>query len=71
MNGKITILNVNTKPMSGGARPGAGRKPVDPDGDTVRLTVRLSQPQIEWLKSKSSNASNAVRALIDEAMQTL
>lgn len=51
----------------GGAGRSQGRKPVDPAGDTVRVTIRMTQEQIDWLKHLGPNLSDTVRALIDQA----
>jgi hypothetical protein len=51
----------------GGQRENAGRKPIDPSEPTVRITVRLSQSQYDWLLSQG-NISETLRALIDSQM---
>lgn len=57
----------NTQSSRGGAGRGQGRKLVGKTEPTVRLTVRFSQSQMEWL-SKSGNASEKVRELVQKAM---
>lgn len=57
-----------TKATHGGAGRGQGRKPLDPSEPTVRITVRLSQSQLDWLKGKDANVSEALRELIHACM---
>lgn len=56
------------KSTHGGAGRGQGRKPLDPLEPTVRITVRLSQSQLDWLKGRDSNISEALRELIHDCM---
>jgi hypothetical protein len=56
-----------TKATHGGPGRNQGRKHVNPTEPTVRVTVRLSQSQFDWLAARG-NISDVVRSLIDSQM---
>ena len=51
----------------GGKRSGAGRRPLGPAPRSPRITITLSQDDIDFLKAINSNLSAAVRAVIAQA----
>lgn len=52
------------KPTHGGARKGAGRKPLPLTKRLIQTTIRLSPAEIQFLKSIDPNLSKAIRSLI-------
>lgn len=54
-----------SKSTHGGAGRGQGRKHVGGTEATIRVTVRLSQSQYDWL-ARQGNVSEAIRKLIQE-----
>lgn len=61
--GFVCYNQVMTK-QHGGWRPGSGRKTVDPQEETVRVTIRLPKSYVEWLQTKSSNISVYIREIL-------
>jgi hypothetical protein len=51
----------------GGARVGGGRKPLDPNADTIPVTIKMSEPQ--KAKYKRLGGAPWVRARIDKAQE--
>jgi len=51
----------------GGRRPGAGRKHIDPEGNTIKIELRLTRRQLVWLDSRGDNRAATIRSLIDQA----
>ena len=52
--------------MRGGARKGAGRKPVPEHLKKNRITLRFSQYVIEWLKKHGNQSKTTEAALIKD-----
>lgn len=50
----------------GGARPGAGRKPADPECKRVQMVVTISQATRDRLKAMAKEHHVRVGRLIDE-----
>lgn len=65
-------MTANRKPSRpaighGGRRPGAGRKYIDPEGDTIKIELRLTRSQLTWLDNQGGNRAATIRQLIDQA----
>lgn len=60
----------NRKRGWGGAREGAGRPPLDPDEQTVRITVTLTESMIPYLlKLGEGSVSQGVRTCVEAHQQ--
>jgi hypothetical protein len=70
-HGDTSVKTIHAKPIRyelhthGGAREGAGRKPLPPGKRKVQTTVRLSLDDLRFLKSIDPNLSKAVHLLIE------
>lgn len=53
----------------GGPNRGQGRKHVNPNEVTVRITVRLPQSQHDWLE-RQGNIPDTIRRLIQERIDS-
>lgn len=53
-------------PIRGGARIGAGRKPLPDDQKRIRVQVLLHPSTVAALKTTGKNLSEAVRALVEQ-----
>lgn len=63
------LKNTDAKMASGGARPGAGRKPV-PEGDKrVRLTAYVTPKTKKVLDGMSEDLEKPIGQIIDELMK--
>lgn len=56
------------KRSHGGARPGAGRKPLDPADRRRPVTVRLTIAECQHLETLGGTISEAIRMLIAASM---
>jgi len=54
--------------MKGGARSGAGRKPLPPHLRRSNITVRVTPATIEWLKAQEQSYSALINMLLATAM---
>lgn len=53
----------------GGSRPGTGRpKSIDDPDGIKHVNLRISAGQYEWLLARGNNVSQAIRELIQSAM---
>lgn len=59
------------KPQRGGAREGAGRKPLDPDGETVRVTTDLPSDLVGRLDAYAAKHEMTRAKAIREAVRAL
>jgi hypothetical protein len=50
--------------MKGGARSGAGRKPLPPHLRKSNITVRVTPATIKWLKTQDKSYSRTINQLI-------
>ena len=58
-----------TKDNRGGARPGAGRKAVDPEEKRVQITISVNRETIERLNSISKARRMKPGRIIDEMVK--
>lgn len=50
----------------GGKRPGAGRKRVNPQEPTTKVSVTLLRSHVEWLQKLGPTISEAIRRIVEK-----
>lgn len=58
-----------TDKTRGGARPGAGRKPADPEDKRVQMVITIDQDTRDKLKAISKARKMKIGRLIDEMVK--
>lgn len=65
----MDIGNMKTEKTWGGARPGAGRKPADPEDKRVQMVVTIDPDTKDKLKAISKARKKKVGRIIDEMVK--
>ena len=64
-----TVLWYDVEKQWGGARPGAGRRPADPEDKRVQLVITIDRDTMEKLRAISRARKIRIGRLIDEMVK--